>query len=66
MLSDGELITIGEASRILKVSEVTVRRLEASGELQARRTSTRVRIFERAVVERVAQERAQKLEHRGR
>ncbi len=51
------LITVGEAARILRVGEETVRRLADTGQLNASRTSTGLRIFERGEVERLAVER---------
>jgi excisionase family DNA binding protein len=50
-------ITVGEAARILRVSEDTVRRYDAAGVLKAARTSSGVRIFDRRDVERVAADR---------
>jgi excisionase family DNA binding protein len=51
-------VTVGEAARILRVSEDTVRRLESKGTLRAARTGSGVRIFDRGEVERVATTRA--------
>lgn len=54
------LITTATAARILRTSEGTVRALERRGELPATRTPTGMRLFEQAVVERVARNRAQR------
>ena len=62
-MSEHQPITVGEAARILRVSEDTVRRYDATGVLKAARTSSGIRIFNRAEVERVALERT---EGRGR
>ena len=56
MVDDPVLVT--EASRLLECSEDTVRRLEATGVLPARRTAAGVRVFERVDVLRLASERA--------
>jgi excisionase family DNA binding protein len=44
-----EVYTIAEAAKILKVSEETIRRLIASGELQARRVGRQYRITREAL-----------------
>jgi excisionase family DNA binding protein len=54
------LLTVSSAAKILKTSEGTVRRLERSGELPAQRTSSGVRLFDRADVDRLARERAER------
>jgi excisionase family DNA binding protein len=51
-------VTTSAAAKILQTSEGTVRALEKRGELPATRTSTGMRLFDPAVVERVARERA--------
>ena len=53
-------ITVSPAARILKCSEAAVRALERRGDLQATRTSTGIRLFDRAAVERLALERAER------
>jgi excisionase family DNA binding protein len=58
MATAHEPITVSEAARILCVAEDTVRRLADTGSLFAARTTAGVRIFERAQVVRLAQERA--------
>jgi hypothetical protein len=53
------LLTIGEASRILVLSPETVRTLERRGKLRPTlRTSTGMRIYDRVEVEQLAAERA--------
>jgi DNA-binding transcriptional MerR regulator len=52
------LITVSRAAKILDLSEGGVRALERRGELPATRTSTGTRLFDPAIVERVARERA--------
>ena len=54
------LLTTSRAAQILKASENTVRVLERRGELPAQRTSSGVRLFEQADVERVARARAER------
>jgi excisionase family DNA binding protein len=54
------LLTVSSAAKILKTSEGTVRRLERSGELPAQRTSNGMRLFDRADVDRLARERAER------
>jgi excisionase family DNA binding protein len=54
------LITTSRAAKILQTSEGTVRALERRGELPAERTSSGLRLFDRAVVERIARERAER------
>lgn len=49
-----------EAARILGVTPATVRLMESRGALQATRTATGVRIFDRADVERLAAERSER------
>jgi excisionase family DNA binding protein len=51
-------LTTGEAAKVLKVSADRVRQLEAEGTLQAVRTASGVRLFERSAVEKLAAERA--------
>lgn len=50
-------LTTGAVARELGVAEATVRLMERRGELSATRTSSGIRLFDRAVVERVAYER---------
>jgi hypothetical protein len=59
-----EFVTTGEAARILKRSEDTVRRFDASGILPARRASNGVRVFERVRVELLAEQLAAQREER--
>lgn len=47
-----------DAARILNVTPATVRTMETRGELPAERTERGVRLFDRATVERLARERA--------
>ena len=54
---------VSDTARLLRVSESAVRAMEKAGKLQALRTSSGHRIFDRAVVERIAAERSQ--ERRG-
>src|SRR5882724_11418427 len=58
MLTDDQLVMVGEAARIAHVSPDTVRRWADDGLLVAFRTSARVRLFNRADVEHIAAERA--------
>ena len=58
-------ITTGEAARILRVGEDTVRKLADDGRLHAVRTGSGARIFERRDVEELAVQRAT-TERRGR
>ena len=51
-------ILLGEAARVLEVSQETARRYADAGLLRMVRTKRGVRIFERADVERLARERA--------
>jgi excisionase family DNA binding protein len=52
------LVRVGEAARLLSVSEGTVRRWAKEGRLRvAARLSTGDRLFDRQEVERIAQER---------
>lgn len=55
----GDLMTTGEAARLLKLSPDMVRWLEREGRLPAQRTTNGVRLFRRSDVERLAAERAQ-------
>jgi len=55
-----------EAARILGVTPATVRLMESRGELQATRTPSGVRIFDRADVEQLAAERAAEADSTGR
>jgi excisionase family DNA binding protein len=55
--SEHQPITVSGAARILECSEDTVRRLETSGQLQAVRTPSGMRIFERRAVEEFAARR---------
>jgi excisionase family DNA binding protein len=52
------LITVSPAAKILKTSEGTVRALARRRVLPSTRTSTGLRLFEKADVERVARDRA--------
>jgi excisionase family DNA binding protein len=58
-----DLIMIGEASRILEVSDETVRRFTESGQLRAR-LAGKYRVFERTEVEKLARERKRVAEAR--
>jgi DNA-binding transcriptional MerR regulator len=53
-----EVMTTGAASRLLERSESTVRKYEREGLLQAIRSNTNIRLFKRADVERLRQQRA--------
>ena len=55
--TQGDLVAIGEAARILGVSPARVRQLEKEGQLASRRVSG-WRAFERVAVEALAEERA--------
>lgn len=52
-----ELLTIGEAAKILRLSTQRVRQLDSSGVLPARRTAGGVRIFNRTEVEHFLRQR---------
>ncbi len=52
-----EKLTSADAGRILDVTSATVRYYEARGYLKAERTSSGVRLFNRAEVERFAENR---------
>ena len=54
------LIQVGEAAKILGVSDQRVRQLEKSGEIDAMRTPRGVRFFLIEDVERLRQERQQR------
>ena len=53
-----DLMTTGEAGRLLGLSADMVRWLENEGRLPAQRTTNGVRLFRRADVEKLAAERA--------
>ena len=53
-----DLMTTGEAARLLRLSPDMVRWLEREGRLPAQRTTNGVRLFRRCEVERLATERA--------
>ena len=53
-----DLMTTGEAARLLRLSPDMVRWLEREGRLPALRTTNGVRLFRRCDVERLATERA--------
>jgi hypothetical protein len=53
-------ITTRDACFILRLSQEAVRRLEGAGVLAATRTPTGLRIFRRADVEQLAQQRAER------
>jgi excisionase family DNA binding protein len=53
-----DLMTTGEAARVLGVSADMVRWLEREGRLPAQRTTNGVRLFRRGDVEKLAAERA--------
>lgn len=57
---DAALLLVGTVARRLDVSDDRVRQLERTGVLRAIRTSTGVRLFDPADVERVRIERAEK------
>ena len=65
-MSHGELILSSEAARILDRSASAVRYYEEMGLLPATRTSTGVRLFVRADVEKLAKELRAKDEKRER
>lgn len=50
---DDELLTTSHAARDLKCSEQTVRRLQASGQLPAIKTTSGQRLFRRSDLDRV-------------
>jgi excisionase family DNA binding protein len=52
-----ELLTTGEAGRLLGVGSDRVRQMEREGKLSAMRTATGLRLFDRRAVERLAAER---------
>lgn len=52
-----EILTTGEAAKILNLSTQRVRQLEASGDLSSRRTAGGVRIFDRSEVDRLRRQR---------
>lgn len=52
-----EILTTGEAAKILNLSTQRVRQLEASGDLRSRRTAGGVRIFDRSEVDRLRRQR---------
>ncbi len=54
-----QIVSVGEAARILGLCEDTVRRLADDGRLPVTRTSNGFRIFERRAVEQLAERRAQ-------
>ncbi len=53
-----EYLSVADAARILDVVPATVRQMERSGRLPARRTAGGIRLFCRADVERLAAARA--------
>jgi hypothetical protein len=55
---NGDIITTGDAAKILKLSADRVRQLEGAGILTARRTATGVRLFDRSTVLRLSRERS--------
>jgi excisionase family DNA binding protein len=59
-------LTTGIAARVLKCSETHIRDLERRGILPAVKTSNGIRLFNRADIERLAAERAQRLDRRSR
>jgi DNA-binding transcriptional MerR regulator len=50
-------LTTSSVARVLGVAECTVRLMERRGELPCTRTASGVRLFDRAVIERIAAER---------
>jgi excisionase family DNA binding protein len=58
MAERSQPITTGEASRILRVGEDTIRKWSDAGRLPAVRASSGARIFERRDVEQLAAQRA--------
>jgi len=54
-----DLMTTGEAARVLDLSADMVRYLERTGRLPAQRTTNGVRLFRRGDVEQLAARRAQ-------
>ena len=50
-------ILVAEAARLLGMTPAGVREMEKRGDLPAQRTGDRVRLFDRAVVKRVARAR---------
>lgn len=54
-----EILTIGEAAKILNLSTQRIRQLERSGRLSCSKTSTGWRIFQRSEVENFRREREQ-------
>jgi DNA-binding transcriptional MerR regulator len=59
------LLTVADASRILGVVPDTVRYLERVGKLQAQRTSSGWRLFDRRDVERLRRQREQAAASKG-
>jgi len=60
-----DIISVGEASRLLEVSDETVRKMEADGRLRpVHVTAAGWRFFERAAVQRLAGDRARALNER--
>lgn len=59
------LIMVSRVAQILGIGEGTVRALERRGELPAQRTSSGVRLFDQATIERIARDRAKKSKRRG-
>jgi excisionase family DNA binding protein len=60
-----ELLTTGDAARILGLDPATVRLYERTGRLAAHRTRRGLRLFERADVERLAARREELVGRRG-
>jgi hypothetical protein len=57
--------TVGEGARITGYSIDTIRKRFDRGELTGVRTASGLRLIDRQALERLAAERAQKVEHRG-
>ncbi len=60
-----DLMTTGEAARVLGLSTDMVRLLERDGRLPSRRTTNGLRLFRRGEVEKLAAERARAAASRG-
>jgi DNA-binding transcriptional MerR regulator len=56
-----DFMTIGPASRLLGVSTQTLRLWDASGKFRAERTLTGQRVYRRADIERLRDERNQRM-----
>jgi excisionase family DNA binding protein len=60
-----QFLFVGETARTLGVSEKTVRKLEARGELRAGRTANGTRIFSYEEIRKFARERSERDRKRG-